>query len=140
MPMRMDSSLKRRKVQDTLPEDYIALREKLRIVLESELNRLQAGSRLEELRHHEGEDLRPNAEPPLETEAGEVTLVERPVTIVQATVHSPELFTADEVSVMEQALGQAVAGPVWLQIDNYERAFIDSTGYSLEFSSGKSSD
>lgn len=108
------------------PVEFLALKEQLRRTLQQQLEDMQPGSRLEDLNHFKGPDLRlhqTGARGPLQQ-----------VRIVQATVHSPVMFQPAELQQLEQALTRRIGEPVWLQLDNYVRGYIDSGGYRQDFS------
>ena len=108
------------------PVEFLAMKEQLRRTLQQQLEELQPGSGLEDLNHFPGPDLRLQL-------AGFSGPVQQ-VRIVQATVHSPVMFQPAELQQLEQALTRRIGEPVWLQLDNYVRSYIDSGGYRQDFS------
>ncbi|MEZ5337816.1 MAG: TIGR00341 family protein [bacterium] len=113
---------------EELPESYSDTRDLLFNALAGRLRLLQPGAVLDDVQHRLGPDAR------VLEHGGNGPLQD--VRIVQATVYSPQLFTAAQVAALEAELSQLAGEPLWLQFDNYLRAFIDGAGVRSGFTSG----
>ncbi len=112
------------------PPGYEETRELLYHALALRLAELQPGAILDDLQHRRGLDTRVHGA------GGSGPL--REVLIVQATIYSPALFSPQEISEVEGMLAEMVTVPVWLQFDNFIRAYIDSGGIQQGFTSSES--
>ncbi|MCB1186071.1 TIGR00341 family protein [bacterium] len=112
-----------------LPEGYNDMKELLYNALVMRLQQMQNGATLDDLHHRSGADMR------VYENGGNGPA--RDVRIVQATVYSPELYGPADVARFESELSEITGEPVWLQFDNFIRAYIDSNGYQRGFTSGQ---
>lgn len=107
------------------PPGYVETKEMLFTALSGHLAEAVPGAVVEDLQHRRGPDLR--------IYDGAASTVPQPALIVQATVYSPELCSAEQILQSERVLEELTGGRVWLQFDNMIRALIDSTGVNSGF-------